>query len=85
MNKEIIEKIENILKERNISIKELSKMSELSEHTLENFFQLKSAWRINTLIKICDALKLSLDYVAGRERHKKRRLKSRFFYSSETR
>ena len=59
-NMEVLEKINQLCKEKNWTIYKLSEESGVNQSTLSNMFSRKSYPSIPTLAKICDAFGISL-------------------------
>lgn len=60
-------KIEELRKANNLTKKELSKKLELQESTYGNYELHKRQIPVETLIKLADLYKVSLDYLVGRQ------------------
>lgn len=61
----IAERIKELAKERNVTIKELLERSSLSKNTINKFKD--SIPRADNIAKIADVLECSIDYLMGRE------------------
>lgn len=70
MKHTISKNLKRIMYTLNISIAELAKKSDISTNTVNNLYYEKiDNPRIETLITICDALDISVDYLVGRKKY----------------
>lgn len=61
VNKEVVDVLKKYLKQNNISQKELSKISGISESNISKIFNYDLTLRLDSLYLICDALNLDFD------------------------
>lgn len=63
------ERLKELRKEKNLTQKEISKLLDIKQNTYSNYENNKSEPDIQTLIKMADIFKSSIDYICGRYKH----------------
>ena len=67
MEKTFAEQLNKIMKEQNLDVLYLSKLTGISGYRLNNWLIGKSKPRVNHICILCDKLKVKADYLLGRE------------------